>query len=201
MRQRSCCHNTSTEFITDPDCWKGTHEGIRLLDFINAVLDLKEVRRQGWINVGIPDAESVADHTFSTSMITMILSDKAGCDTERAMKMAMLHDMAESVTGDIIPGVMPSEKKRAQESKVIDQMISRLPDAMRESYRAIWREYVDCQTDEAILVHNADKLDMAIQAKRYGTLMAPDALASFLKSAKDAIIDSNPKLLIDEVRL
>lgn len=185
----------------DPDYWKATHGSIRLLEFIKAVLDLKEVRRQGWANVGILDAESVADHTFGTSMITMILSDRAGCNTERALKMALLHDMAEAVTGDIVSGTMPSDEKREQESKVINEMLGRLPDTIQDEYKAVWREYIDCQTDEAILVHNADRLDMAIQAKRYGPQMTSASLAKFLKSAKDGIIDTHPELLMREVRL
>ena len=172
-----------------------------MLDFIKAVLDLKEVRRQGWVDAGIDGAESVADHTFGTSMITMILSDKAGCNTERALKMALLHDMAEAVTGDIVPGTMPPDKKREQENRVINEILGRLPDMMQDTYKEVWREYAECQTEEAILVHNADRLDMAIQAKRYGPQMTSALLAEFLKSAKDGIIDSNPELLMREVRL
>lgn len=185
----------------DLDYSKETPEDIRLLDFIKAVLALKEVRRQGWIDVGVPDSESVADHTFGTSMIAMIISDKAGCNTERVLKMALLHDIAEVIIGDITPDTMPPDEKRKLESKAMEKILDKLPDMMQDSYKAMWHEYVDCRTDEAILVHNADKLDMAIQVKKYESQMTSASLAAFLKSAKDGIVDDNPELLIREVRL
>ena len=66
-------------------------------DFFQKVLELKNIPRQGWKEkLGINNPESVADHSYSTSVISMILSDLEGLNSEKIIRMALLHDLAES---------------------------------------------------------------------------------------------------------
>ncbi|MBI5859248.1 MAG: HD domain-containing protein, partial [Nitrosarchaeum sp.] len=75
-----------------------------ILDFFNTSANLKKIPRQGWIDkLSIDNPESVADHTFSMAMMGMIFSDLENYDTEKILKMILLHDLAESITGDITP--------------------------------------------------------------------------------------------------
>jgi putative hydrolase of HD superfamily len=87
----------------------------KLLYFFNFVICLKKVRRSGWMfKAGISSAESVADHSFSLSVMAMVFSDLKGLNTERAVKMAIIHDLAESITGDIIPHKISHSAKMIQ---------------------------------------------------------------------------------------
>ena len=69
-----------------------------------SILQLKYVKRSGWLSiVQVPNPVSVGVLTYSMCPISMILSDILGLDTERIMKMVLLHDLAESITGDYSP--------------------------------------------------------------------------------------------------
>ena len=85
---------------------------ILLLDFFNIIANLKTIPRQGWIDkLKIENPESVSDHTFSMSVMAMIFSDIQKLDTLKVLKMSLLHDIAESYTGDITPEQIPKEEK------------------------------------------------------------------------------------------
>nr|AIE94661.1 metal dependent phosphohydrolase [uncultured marine thaumarchaeote AD1000_49_H01] len=80
-------------------------------EFFQKVLELKNVPRQGWKEkLEIVNPESVAEHSYSTAIISMILSDLEGLNSEKIIKMALLHDLTESIIGDIIPGSITKMK-------------------------------------------------------------------------------------------
>jgi len=80
--------------------------------FFQNVLELKNIPRQGWKEkLGINNPESVADHSYSTTVMSMILSDLEGLNSEKIIKMALLHDLAESIIGDIIPDNIAKNEK------------------------------------------------------------------------------------------
>lgn len=162
-----------------------------LSPFFNSILQLKSVRRAGWVSkVKIEDAESVADHTFSMCAMAMLLSDVLGLDTQKAMKMAILHDLAESIVGDYMPGDVTAAKKLAQEKKAMKSILSGLPGKARAEYEKIWTEYLQNRTDVARFVHRIDKLEMALQANRYAKQgYADKLLAPFFESARTAVGD------------
>lgn len=145
------------------------------------------MNRQGWVDAGISGAESVADHSFGVGMMAMLLSDEIGLDTLRVLQMALLHDVAESITGDIIPGTITATQKKRQEHEAMCILLELLPITLRDRYAAVWREYTKHESPEAILVRDADRLDMALQAARYNNRMDPSTLESFYRSAKQGI--------------
>jgi len=86
-------------------------------EFFQKVLELKNVPRQGWKEkLEIINPESVAEHSYSTTVIAMILSDLEGLNTEKIIKMALLHDLAESIIGDIIPDSIAKNEKVRKEN-------------------------------------------------------------------------------------
>ena len=164
-----------------------------LSPFFHSVLQLKSVRRAGWVSkVKIKDGESVADHTFSMCAMAMLLSDMLGLDTQRAMKMVILHDLAESTVGDYTPGDVTSRQKLAQEKKAMKPILSGLPKRTRLQYEKIWLEYLQNKTSVAKFVHRIDKLEMALQANQYAKQgYARNLLAPFFESAKTAVGDGD----------
>ena len=156
-------------------------------DFFYKVLELKSVARQGWKEkLEIDNSESVADHSYSVTVMSKILSDLEGLDTSKIIRMALLHDLAESVTGDIIPNTMEKNEKIKKENLAMKKILKNLPDEIAESYVKIWNEYQEKYSEEAILLHDIDKLEMIFQAKFYENEGIPKKkLQTFFNATKE----------------
>ncbi|MFH2111363.1 MAG: HD domain-containing protein [Candidatus Bathyarchaeota archaeon] len=137
-----------------------------LITFLKAAGKLKQIKRTGWVEAGVPDPESVADHVYRTTLASMVLADTRGLDTSKVVRMALLHDLPEAVTGDLTPRQKPGDHAAA-EAQAFRQVISGLGEKQRSRYAELFREYQAGQTPEAALVHAADKLDMVLQAHEY----------------------------------
>lgn len=172
----------------DLDYLKGTQEDSRLVEFFEFALSLKTIPRKGWQKrLGMKNPESVADHTFGVAMLTMMLSDRKGLDSAKTIKMALLHDLAESVTGDITPGEMTIQKKKKHEHSAMKKILGTLG---MKKYSSVWAEYEKGVSKEAKLVHQIDKLEMALQAKHYQKSgISQRNLAPFFDSARKQITD------------
>ncbi len=173
-----------------------------IAEFARAAAGLKTLKRAGWADkLSIADGESVADHSYLTAIIGMILSDKIGLNSERVIRMALLHDLAESRIGDIVPGQIPSMEKMRIENEAFADIVSALPDALKLEYTHIWNELRAGVTPEARLVRQADKLDMALQASIYektGRATGSDILP-FVEAAKKSAADGAARNLFLEI--
>lgn len=94
-------------------------------------------------------------------------------DLNRCMKMCLIHDMAESLVGDITPvdGVPKPEKNR-REAETMNYLTRDLlgnvyGGAAGEEMRAIWQEYEDSETLESRFVHDLDKMELLLQMVEY----------------------------------
>src|SRR3989338_3361758 len=166
-----------------------------ILDFFYTSTNLKKIPRQGWIDkLSINNPESVADHTFSMAMMGMIFSDLENYNTENILKIILLHDLAESITGDMTTEQISKEEKIVLENNVIKKILNDLPPALQTQYSILWEEYQSNDSKEAKIVHQLDRLEMALQAKIYSKEgHSKEKLNSFFNSAKNEIND--PKLL------
>ena len=165
-----------------------------ILDFFKTAVNLKNISRQGWIDkLSIEHPESVADHSYSMAIMGMVISDLENYDSEKILKMILLHDLAESKIGDYTPNQISKENKIKIENNAYDEIISTLPNTIKLQYGKIWKEYQKQESPESKIVHQIDKLEMVLQAKMYQKKGAPtEAVVSFFKSAESEII--HPKL-------
>ena len=165
-----------------------------ILDFLKTAAHLKNIPRQGWVDkLSINNPESVADHSYSMAVIGMIFSDLENYDSEKILKMILLHDLAESKIGDFTPGQLNIDEKRELENNAFNQITEKLPNTIKSQYLNIWDEYQENTSQESKLVHQIDKLEMVLQAKAYQNNGHPyEKLEPFFDSAKDEII--HPKL-------
>jgi 5'-deoxynucleotidase len=152
--------------------------------FIQSIFRLKKIKRTGWLAKGkILNGESIADHSYSLSALCMVFSDILGLDTEKVMKMCIIHDLAESIIGDIMPGEIPDKEKKMKENKVMKSILFSLPVSVRIDYFGIWKEFLLNGSKEAQLVHKVDKLEMLLQAREYLLQGYPNRyLEQFFKS-------------------
>ncbi len=174
---------------------------ILILDFFKTASNLKEIQRQGWVDkLGMTNPESVADHTFAMAIMGMVLSDSKNYDTEKILKMILLHDLAESVTGDLTPEQKPKHEKINLENNAFEKIIKNLPSNLEEQYVSLWNEYLKNESTEAIFVHQIDKLEMALQAEIYSQKNFPEKnVKPFFDSAKKEITDPNLLTLLNQL--
>ena len=172
-----------------------------LLDFFNIVADLKKIPRKGWKEkVGLRTPESVADHSYNTAVMAMVLSDLKEFDTEKILRMALLHDMAESITGDFTPEEISKNDKRKLENHAMLEILSKLPTKLARNYTKIWNEYQDENSKESILVHEIDRLEMALQASKYHSEGYPkEKLEMFFSTAKKEIKSKEVLAVLDKI--
>lgn len=169
-------------------------------DFFNTAACLKKIPRQGWINkTGIKNPESVADHTFSTTIMAMVLGDVMKLNVEKIVKMSLLHDLSESVTGDITPDSISKSDKINLESKTMNSILGKLPKTLQDDYLAIWDEYQENKSESAKLVHDLDKLEMALQAKIYSKEYASKNFDEFIESAESSIKSPEIKKILRKI--
>lgn len=138
--------------------------------------------------VSLPDVESVAEHTFSTSALSMILADleeKHGgkLDTEKVLRMAVLHDLAESLTFDISQAYLEYMGKRGQtikhevEKSAWKYLAEGISDPkLAHKYKSLQGEYDANNTEESKIIHAADSLDILLQIVDYRRRGYPTAL-------------------------
>ena len=172
-----------------------------ILDFLKDSANLKSISRQGWIDkLSIKNPESVADHSYSMAIMAMIISDLENYDSEKILKMTLLHDLAESKIGDITPEQMTSENKMKIENDAFNEIIDQLPETVKSQYLEIWKEYQNNNSKESLFVHQIDKLEMALQAKIYqkdGKTIGD--IEPFLESAKRSITDKKLKEIFTKI--
>ena len=172
-----------------------------LFEFFYLVAELKKIPRKGWQDkVGILQPESVADHSYNMAIMAMVLSDLKGLDTQKILKMSLLHDLAESVIGDLTPDEISKKDKTQLENQTMSEILSKLPTKIARDYTKIWEEYQQGSSDEANLVHEVDRLEMALQAKKYITEgYSSDKLQTFLKSARENVKSKEVQEILDEI--
>ncbi|KAJ2354368.1 hypothetical protein IWW50_002869 [Coemansia erecta] len=139
-----------------------------VIDFLSIVERLKRTKRTGWINNGIRNPESIADHMYRMGIMAMLIDDPT-LDRTRCIKMAIVHDLAEALVGDITPfdGVSKQDKyeREKQGMREIGDTLGNV--GVAREIEGLWLEYEEDRTMEAHLVHDLDKCEMIQQAMEY----------------------------------
>lgn len=134
-----------------------------------AAFRLKDEQRGGWLLRHVAEPESVADHSWGTAMLCLLYAAAAGVDRASAVAMALVHDLAEAVTGDVVARANPADRdvseahKAILESTAIDSLLgAEFPDI-----RSGWQDYEDRSSPVALFVRDMNLVDMCLQALIY----------------------------------
>ncbi|KAJ7979556.1 HD domain-containing protein 2 [Quillaja saponaria] len=153
------------------------------IDFLSICHRLKTTKRAGWVLRDIKDPESIADHMYRMGLMALIASDNPGIDRNKCIKMAIVHDIAEAIVGDITPsdGISKTEKSQL-EQEAIDHMCKVLGGGLRaKEIVDLWMEYEANSSPEAKFVKDLDKVEMILQALEYESDQGKD-LDEFFQS-------------------
>ncbi|CAK9171372.1 unnamed protein product [Ilex paraguariensis] len=141
------------------------------IDFLSLCHRLKTTKRAGWVKREVQNPESIADHMYRMGLMALIASDIPGVCRDKCIKMAIVHDIAEAIVGDITPadGIPKLEKSR-REQEALDHMCKLLGGGPRAGeIHELWMEYEENSSLEAKVVKDFDKVEMILQALEYET--------------------------------
>lgn len=76
---------------------------------------LKDLKRSGWIMKKVSAPESVADHSWGVALLAVLLTPE-GLDRHKCLQLAIVHDLQETIVGDITPATEFVGKKKDAEN-------------------------------------------------------------------------------------
>lgn len=136
-----------------------------IFNFLHAISKLKttyrfsEIKHENF-------SDSSADHSWRLALMIFMFAEKLklNIDVPRAVKIALIHDIAEAVTGDIDAllirnGKVTKDEKREGEINAIKKLTSILPIELGEEINSLWYEYEKGETEEAKFVKALDKIE------------------------------------------
>ncbi|KAL2936156.1 HD domain-containing protein 2 [Bienertia sinuspersici] len=93
------------------------------IDFLTLCQSLKKTKRAGWVKRNVENPESISDHMYRMGLMALISADIPGVNRDKCVKIAIVHDIAEAIVGDITPsdGISKIEKSR-REKEALDEM-------------------------------------------------------------------------------
>lgn len=152
--------------------------------FLHIIGQLKDTPRTGWVDSGLRNVESVSDHMYRMAVLCMMCPDET-LDKNRLVQMALSHDMAEAIVGDISPKMkVPKDEKFRREKAAIDEMAALVPNLSGDRFREFWEEYEAQATKEAKFLRDMDLLEMVVQAAKYEHAQDTELSTFFASGAK-----------------
>lgn len=138
-----------------------------ILNFIAEAGTLKRVRRSGWDMLGIPDSESVAEHSFRCAVIGYVLAKVEKADTGKVVLMCLFNDIHEARIGDPHKVAHRYLNVREAEKTAFDELLKGLGAELKSDLANLRKEHDAQKTTESLVSRDADLLECLIQAKEY----------------------------------
>ncbi|KAF6114079.1 HD domain containing 2 [Phyllostomus discolor] len=111
-----------------------------LLQFLRLVGQLKRVQRTGWVYRNVERPESVSDHMYRMAIMALVTKDDH-LNKDRCVRLALVHDMAECIVGDIAPADnVPKEEKHRREEAAMKQLTQLLSVDLGKELYELWEE-------------------------------------------------------------
>ncbi len=169
----------------------------KIFNFLHKIENLKSTLRYNKTTSG--RTESSADHSWRLALMVFIIADelKLDIDANRSVKIALVHDLAEALVGDIdaisiAEGKVSEGEKEKQEIKAIVNLKKTLPETIGKEILDLWNEYNDSKTREAKFVKALDKIETLTQLAEsgYETYDKPEFIPNYANKS----VESFPEL-------
>lgn len=196
------------------------------INFLQELSKMRKIPRRGLVLIGMKNPASIMDHSFRTAIMTWILGRGRKINLERAIKMALIHDLCEVYAGDITPydyNSLPKNKKewpklfdswpRFSQSKKIKNFLkkhkkeeaglkkitSKLPASLKKEIMGLWYDYEKGSTKEARFVRQINRLETLLQAVEYSREVKKRPYHSWWVGSEEHIDDSLLKEFMSEI--
>jgi putative hydrolase of HD superfamily len=142
-----------------------TESAIRLLLELHS---LDRIPRSGFLLRGVVEPENVAAHSHALALLACLAAPRCDppVDVLTAVRMALIHDLAESKTMDV-PLTVTDPAFRSAKTEVESVVIGGLFSGQDPQWRELFADYQTGKSPEARLVKGLDKVQMMIKVIGY----------------------------------
>lgn len=167
------------------------------MDLLFEVGTLRHVPRM-WRQFGGHDFANVAEHSFRVAWIALVLAKWAGASSGRVVELALIHDLAESRTGDTnyvnriyVRADHEAAMRDAGQGTCLDQDLHEL-----------WNEWTKVETLESQLAHDADQIDCDFELREREVLGSefPTLIADTRTAVRSRLHTEFGRQLFDRVK-
>ncbi|MFD7614397.1 HD family hydrolase [Streptomyces sp. NPDC059828] len=158
---------------------------------------LKQTRRTGWWMAGVRDPETVAEHSWRTSLIASIIANLEGADPARAAFLAVWHDSQETRTGDV-NHLGKKYSTAADPQAVTADQVAGMPEHLAAMVRDLVAEYEAKESRESICARDADKLECMLQGLEYRS-QGYESAQRWIDNSRARIVTETGQRLADEL--
>lgn len=130
------------------------------ISFLNKIEKLKCNTRHSWTSSG--RQESVAEHSWRLAVMAMLCADEyPDLDINKVVRMCLIHDLGEAVTGDI-PSFYKTEQNEKEEETALASLLSALPECYKNEFADLFTEMNALETSEAKLFKALDNMEALV---------------------------------------
>ena len=168
-----------------------------ILNFSHCIENLKSTLRNNKTRSG--RQESTAEHSWRLALLAFIICDdlKLKIDILHSVKMALVHDLAEAITGDIdalkvAQGYISKDQKSKNERNAMRKLQAMCSKKIGQEIFEIWNEYEQGITLESKYIKALDKIEtiMQIVEAKHKYFSVPH----FISTYADAAVSNFPAL-------
>ena len=112
-----------------------------------------------WVQMLSPEFASTTEHTYRVMWLSLIIAKyERVANYEKILKMALVHDLPESRTGDVhyVSRLYTKRNEKLAVKEILD-------DTSVNEFKQIWKEYEERKVVEARIVKDADSLDVDLE--------------------------------------
>lgn len=129
----------------------------RDIEFLFEVGAMRNIERSWKHQIGA-DFQNLNEHIIRVIWISFVLSKYEGGDINKIIKMALIHDLPESRTGDV--DQLKKQFVKREEGSALNDIIE---GTSLEDIKTLWEEAEEKKTKEARIVKDADYLDQQLE--------------------------------------
>lgn len=144
---------TASQLLTSPE------RIAAILTFLDETNRLKDTLRSGHTPEG--RRESTAEHSWRLCLLAILLGKELeDIDLLRLVKICIVHDLGEAISGDV-----PATEQRAGDDRPAREradlltLCAHLPEDLKAEVIALWDEYAEARTPEAVIAKGLDKIE------------------------------------------
>lgn len=189
-----------------------------IIEFFLKAGEVKRLKQRGLVLRKLKDPARVGGHSFRTAIMAWILArvGNEGLDTNRLIKIILIHDLVGGYAGDLTPyevlihktdkkdlkkiydkwvRIPTKEKARfakqqqTKERKALEDLLRLLPKHLVGEIRSLWNEYDQRLTREGRFVHQIHMLENHLQSLEYWQKDKKFPIESWWHEVKELISD------------